>query len=106
MAQALGGAYGLPHGAMNALCLPPALDFNRRIVPEPVARFGEAVGGDPVERSRELALLGGFERLRDFDVPEAELGTVAEAAASRAGNHANPRPASVVEIHTMLREIY
>ncbi|MGH3047715.1 MAG: iron-containing alcohol dehydrogenase family protein, partial [Gaiellaceae bacterium] len=25
MAQALGGRYGLPHGAMNALCLPPAL---------------------------------------------------------------------------------
>ena len=29
MAQALGGRYGMPHGAMNALCLPPALEFNR-----------------------------------------------------------------------------
>ena len=69
MAQALGGTYGLPHGAMNALCLPPALEFNSRFVPAEVARFGEAVGADAVERSRELALLGGFDRLRDFAVP-------------------------------------
>ncbi|HET7648716.1 MAG TPA: iron-containing alcohol dehydrogenase [Gaiellaceae bacterium] len=106
MAQALGGTYGLPHGAMNALCLAPALDFNRGIVPEPVARFGDAVGGDPVERARELALLGGFDRLRDFGVPEDDLEPVAEAAAKRAGNHANPRPASAAEIHAMFRSIY
>ena len=28
MAQALGGRYGLPHGALNAICLPAALRFN------------------------------------------------------------------------------
>jgi alcohol dehydrogenase class IV len=106
MAQALGGTYGLPHGAMNALCLPPALAFNRPIVPDAVERFGKAVGGDPVERARELALLGGFERLRDFGVPEEDLTAVAEAAASRAGNHANPRPANPGEILRMFRSIY
>lgn len=42
LAQALGGRYGLPHGAMNALCLPPALRFNAEAVPEAVARFGAA----------------------------------------------------------------
>jgi maleylacetate reductase len=102
MAQALGGTYGLPHGAMNALCLPPALAFNRRFVPDEVARFGEAVGGDPVERSRELALLGGFQRLRDFGVPEADLPQVAEAASQRAGNQANPHPATPNEILELL----
>ncbi len=106
MAQALGGTYGLPHGAMNALCLPPALEFNRELVPEELARFGEAVGGDPVGRARELALLGGFERLRDFGVPEAELPGVAELAAGRAGNQANPRPATSVEILELFRTIY
>jgi maleylacetate reductase len=106
MAQALGGTYGLPHGAMNALCLPPALDFNQRIVPEAVGRFGEAIGGDAVERARELARIGGFERLRDFGVPRDDLPRVAEAAAARAGNHANPRPASAEEILAMFREIY
>ena len=106
MAQALGGRYGIPHGAMNALCLPPALEFNRALVPAEVERFGEAIGGDAVERSRELALLGGFERLRTFGVPEADLPSIAEAAAQRAGNLANPRPATVDEILILLRSIY
>jgi maleylacetate reductase len=106
MAQALGGTYGVAHGAMNALTLPPALGYNARFVPDEVARFGEAVGADAVERSRELALLGGFDRLRDFGVPEADLPQVAEAAAQRAGNLANPRPAEPTEILELLHGIY
>jgi alcohol dehydrogenase class IV len=106
MAQALGGRYGIPHGAMNALCLPPALEFNRALVPAEVERFGNAIGGDAVERSRELALLGGFERLRDFGVPEGDLPAVAAAAAERAGNRANPRPATPEEIVGLLTRIY
>lgn len=106
MAQALGGTYGLPHGAMNALCLPPALDFNRDVVPDEIQRFGDAIGGDAVERSRELARMGGFERLRDFGIPEADLPGVAEAAAGRMGNQANPRPATPTEIEELFRSIY
>jgi alcohol dehydrogenase class IV len=106
MAQALGGAYGIPHGAMNALCLPPALAFNRKLVPEDVDRFGNAIGGDALERTRELALAGGFERLRDFAVPEADLPRIAEATSARAGNQANPRPATPAEILELLRTIW
>ena len=106
MAQALGGRYGIPHGAMNALCLPPALEFNRTLVPAEVERFGAAIGGDAVERSRELALLGGFERLRDYLVPEDDLPDVATAAAQRAGNLANPRPATAEEILALLVAIW
>jgi maleylacetate reductase len=106
MAQALGGRYGIPHGAMNALCLPPALEFNRALVPQEVERFGQAIGGDAVERSRALALLGGFERLRDFGVPKDDLPQLAEAAAQRAGNLANPRPATPDEILALLGSIY
>jgi alcohol dehydrogenase class IV len=106
MAQALGGRYGIPHGAMNALCLPPALEFNRALVPAEVERFGDAIGGDAVERARELALLGGFERLRDFGVPEEDLPEIAAAAAERAGNKANPRPATAAEIVYLLTRIY
>ena len=106
MAQALGGTYGVAHGAMNALCLPPALAFNRELVPAEVARFGEAIGSDPVARSRELALLGGFERLRDFGVPEEELAEVAAATVERAGAKANPRPASPADVDALLRSIY
>ena len=106
MAQALGGAYGLPHGAMNALCLPPGLAFNAQVVPEAVERFGSAIGGDAVERSRELARLGGFERLRDFGIPEQDLPALAAAAAQRGGNQANTRAARTEEIVELFRSIY
>ena len=108
MAQALGGTFGLPHGAMNALTLAPALRFNASVVPEAVARFGEAIGaeGDPASKVEKLALLGGFERLRDFGVPEDALPGVAETAAARAGNRQNPRPATAAEIEALLRSIY
>jgi maleylacetate reductase len=106
MAQALGGIYGVPHGAMNALCLPPALAYNRDYVPNEVVRFGEAIGGDAVERTRELARLGGFERLRDFGIPREELPDVATATALRGGNQANPHPASPAEIAAMFESIW
>ena len=91
MAQALGGRYGLPHGAMNALCLPPALRFNEPVVPDAIARFGAALGADdPAARVEELARLGGFGRLRDFGVPEDELDEVAEAVVRAAGRAGEP----------------
>jgi maleylacetate reductase len=106
LAQALGGRYGLPHGAMNALTLPPALRFNAEVAPDALHRLGIALGtDDPARRVEELAALGGFGRLGDFGVPEDELDEVAEAAASRAGNQANPRPATPAEIAELLRSI-
>jgi maleylacetate reductase len=106
MAQALGGRYGIAHGAANALCLPPALRFNEPVAAGAIARFGEALGAEPVTRTQELARLSGFERLRDLGVPEDDLDEVAEATARRAGAKANPRPASPVEIAELLREIW
>jgi maleylacetate reductase len=107
MAQALGGRYGLPHGALNAICLPPALRFNEPVAGEAIARFGRAMGAtNSVARVEELARLGGFERLRDLGVPEDELGDVAAAAAVRPAAQANPRPASPSEIESLLRSAW
>jgi maleylacetate reductase len=106
MAQAVGGRYGLPHGTLNAICLPAALRFNRAVVPDAVGRFGAAVGGDAVERVEALARLGGATRLRDLGVPEEDLPALAEAAAGRAGNEANPRPATPAEIEQLLRSVW
>jgi maleylacetate reductase len=102
MAQALGGRYGLPHGAMNALTLPEALRFNEEVAPDAVRRFREEVGVDV----KELARLGGFERLRDFGVPEEDLPAVAAATVERAGAKANPRPATAAEVEQLLHNIY
>jgi maleylacetate reductase len=107
MAQAVGGRYGLPHGTLNGICLPAALRFNARYAPEAVRRFGEAVGGaDPAARVEELARLGGATRLRDLGVPEDDLSAVAEATAQRAGNQANPHPATPAEIERLLRSVW
>jgi alcohol dehydrogenase class IV len=107
MAQALGGRYGLPHGAMNAICLPAALRFNKEVATDAISRFGEALGTDhPVSRVEELARLGGYERLRDFGVPQEDLDEIAQATADRPGARANPRPASPAEIAELLRSIW
>jgi maleylacetate reductase len=103
MAQALGGRYGLAHGGMNALCLPAGLRFAAGQAPEAVTRFEVATRGVGIEG---LARLAGFERLRDFGVPESELLDVAEAAAARAGNLNMPRPATPAELEVLLRSIY
>ena len=107
MAQAIGGRYGLPHGAMNAICLPPALEFNQPVAGEQMARFANAIAADDAPAGvRDLARLGGFERLRDFGVREEELDQIADAAAQRAGAKANPRAASPAEISALYRAVF
>jgi maleylacetate reductase len=107
MAQALGGRYGLPHGALNAICLPPALRFNEEVASAEIKAFGEAMGrDDPVARVEELARLAGFTLLRHLGVPKDELGEVAAAAAERGGAKANPRAATPSEIEELLLSVW
>jgi maleylacetate reductase len=104
IAQALGGRYGLPHGVLNAICLPPALRFNAEYLPP---AFGEALGtADPSARVEELARLGGIGRLRDLGIPREELPEVAELAAARPGARANPRKASAAEVLALIESVY
>ena len=107
MAQALGGKYGLPHGALNAICLPPALRFNQGVAAVEIGRFGEAMGrDDAIARVEELARLGGFTLLRHLGVPKDDLGEVAAAGAERGGAKANPRPASPADIEQLLLTVW
>ena len=79
---------------MNAPTLPPTPGFNELVVPGAVEQLGQALGsGHPLTRVHELAGLGGFERLRDFDVPERELPLVAADTAARcwSGGQSAPR---------------
>jgi maleylacetate reductase len=106
MAQAIGGKYGLPHGTLNGICLPPVLRYNARYAPTAVRAFGEAVGGDGAARVEELTALGGITRLRELGVPEQDLPELAASAAQRGGNQANPHPATPAEIEQLLRLIW
>jgi maleylacetate reductase len=108
MAQAVGGAYGLPHGTLNGIVLAPALRFNAAIVPDAVRRFGAAIGAadDPATRVEELAALAGPTRLSELGVPERDLPALAASAAGRGGNLANPKPASAEEMEQLLRSVF
>ena len=99
MAQGIGGAYGLPHGALNAICLPAAMRFNADVATL-------ALDVVPVETVEELARLAGFTRLRDLGIPEGDLDGLAETIAARPGARANPRPASAADIAALLRGIW
>jgi maleylacetate reductase len=107
LAQALGGRYGAPHGALNALTLPPALRFNEPVAGEAIGRFADALGtDDPAARVEELARLGGYERLRDLGIPAEAATEVAETAAARAGAKANPRPVAPEDVEALVRSIW
>jgi maleylacetate reductase len=107
MAQALGGRYGLPHGTMNAVCLPPALRYNAEVAAEGIARFARAMGvDDAIARVSELAVLAGPPRLREYGVPREDLSSLSEAIAERGPAKANPRPAPPAAILQLLEEIW
>jgi len=99
MAQAVGGRYGIAHGALNAVTLPPALRFNEDFLP------AELLGGRAAERAEELARLAGFTNLRSLGVPHEDLFELASAAAQRPGARANPRPVAPADVLALLRAI-
>ncbi len=107
MAQAVGGRYGLPHGTLNGICLPPALRFNARYAPEAVRRFGEAVGGATRPRaSRSWPGSAAPPASATSACRRTIFRRLAEAAAQRAGNQANPHPATPAEIEQLLRSVW
>jgi maleylacetate reductase len=107
MAQSLGGRYGVPHGAMNAICLPPALRFNAEVAAAELAALADAMEtDDPAARTEELAAIALDTRLRDYDIPRDDLGELAEATAVRGAAKANPRPASPDEIRELFESVW
>jgi maleylacetate reductase len=107
LAQALGGRYGAPHGALNALTLPAALRFNEPVAGEAIARFAAALGtDDAAARVEELARLGGFERLRDLGIPAEAAVEVAQSVSARPGAKANPREVTPADAEALIRSLW
>jgi maleylacetate reductase len=100
MAQVIGGRYGAAHGALNAICLPPALRFNAEFVPATL------LGGRAAERVEELARLAGFTTLGALGVPADDLPELAGAIAQRPGALLNPRSASPADVLELLSSVY
>lgn len=107
MAQALGGEFGLPHGPLNAVCLPHALRFNREAAAGAVAALGAAMGfEDAAAGAHDLGALACPMRLRDYGVARDALPAIAAKVAVRPGAKANPRPVSEADVLGLLVEAW
>jgi maleylacetate reductase len=112
LARQLGGRYGVPHGIASALTLPAVLAFNASVngarQRELAAMIPGATGGSLADTIAALVReLGVAARLRDWNVPRADLDVMAEDALSDWGVMTNPRRvAHAHEIVALLEEIY
>lgn len=86
LGRRLGASYGVPHGYTSCITLSPTLAIVKEQVPKDRwTMLTNALGGDPAERV--AALVEELElpnQLRDYDVPEEDLDTIAEEFENRA----------------------
>lgn len=101
LSQTLVRLAGVSHGQANAAMLPHALGALAMRFPQPVARFGQAMGGDPAEICARLAARAGASRLRDFGVSGEELDRCASEAAGRPELELTPPPAERAELRAL-----
>ena len=115
----LGGALDLPHGVLNALLLPHVVRFNAAEFPDRFRPIAAALGADAAgmsgtdvadwiaETVTELSCYFGVpQRLRDLQVPLAELPTYAETALRDACMAANPRAVTKDDVLCLLHAAY
>ena len=109
MAQALGGRYGASHGALNALCLAPALRFNEPVVPDAIARSRDARWERRTRRrasrsSRGSAASSGFATSASRRTSCADVAAETAAAARPHARIRGRRRAA--DIEALLRSIW
>ncbi len=85
LGRRIGASYEVPHGVTSCITLAPTLDLVRERVPDDRwRRLEEALGGEPA--GRVSALVEGLHlprRLRDVDVPEEDLESIAREFGER-----------------------
>lgn len=92
LAHPLSSEFGMHHGTSNAVLLPVVLEFNRSAVPERFKELEHSLGKDVAACTRELNELCGIAgRLRDYGIPEDQLGRLADKAFEDACHRLNPR---------------
>jgi alcohol dehydrogenase class IV len=116
----VGGAVHCSHGAGNGLLLPYVMRFNREVRVKEFAQIARLLGEDTAGLSDEAAAdraiaaverlrndIGVPARLRDLGVREEQLRPFAEKAFGiRRILRVNPRPASVEDLHGILRAAF
>lgn len=105
LAHPLGARYRQPHGLVCGVCLPLALAFNYRAVPEKYENMSRAVGQDLLSYVKEL--MEEMEVRNPFAGKEIldEEGMVAEILASGSTAH-NPRAVSAEDARALLADLF
>lgn len=116
MAHTLSAHYDTPHGVACAMLLPIAMEYNKPVVAERLARIATALGVDTSNLSVDEAADAAIEAVRqlsqDVSIPtyceaivEEDLDTIATDALADACYPGNPREADHATVVELFRKI-
>ena len=116
MAHTLSAHFDTPHGVACAMLLPIAMEFNKPVVTERLAKVAEAMGVDTTGMSTDEAADAAIAAVKqlsvDVDIPtvceaitEEELDTLTRDAMADACFPGNPREATYDDVMGMFRKI-
>ncbi len=116
MAHTLSAHFDTPHGVACAMLLPIAMEFNKPVVTERLAKVAEAMGVDTTGMSTDEAADAAIAAVKqlsvDVNIPtvceaitEEELDTLTRDAMADACFPGNPREASYDDVMGMFRQI-
>ena len=107
LAQALGGRYGAPHGALNALTLPPALRFSRSVAGEAIARFGTTLRtADPAGRVETWRGSAASSASATSASPRTRRRRWRRRSPTARARKANPREVTPADAEALIRSIW
>ena len=116
MAHTLSAHFDTPHGVACAMLLPIAMEFNKPVVTERLAKVAEAMGVDTTGMSTDEAANAAIAAVKqlsvDVNIPtvceaitEEELDTLTKDAMADACFPGNPREATYDDVMGMFRKI-
>ncbi len=116
MAHTLSAHFDTPHGVACAMLLPIAMEFNKPVVTERLAKVAEAMGVDTAGMSTDEAADAAIAAVKqlsvDVNIPtvceaitEEELDTLTRDAMADACFPGNPREATYDDVMGMFRKI-
>ena len=119
MAHSLGAYFDTPHGIANALLLPHVMKYNGKVCPELFRNMGRAFGLEMDYLTDEEAIdkvvdaikdlskaLHLPQTLREVDIPEEMIPTLANQAIKDACTPGNPRDVTVEDIIAIYKEAF
>lgn len=105
LAHPLGARYQFPHGLICGLCLPHAIEINRKAMGSKYDRMSDAVGHDLLTKTRTFLDRLGIKSLFRGKSLKDKDGIIHEALAS-GSTAANPKKISASDIEFLLTRLF